>query len=305
VSESTIIRDIDYMRYDLHAPIKYDHARGGYYYTEKNYRLFAGSVTPDEMLTLGVVKSLLTLYKDTPLYATAQKLLDTLAFPFSNDSKSNSDKTNNTTSKTTTTTAWYETRVIVPAPASSPVPADLWDTIVTALRENRVLTFDYKGARDDSPHHRRVHPWQLLFDNGTWILSAWSTERDAHRFFDLYRMKRPALTDATFTLPANFDYRSQPNPSAFGVYSTEKARTFRIALYGEAIRYAKERHWAADQIFEEIDDGVAMSFTSNQYGKVLEWILARGGLARPIEPPKLVCDWRVHAEIIHHMARTI
>jgi hypothetical protein len=35
-----------------------------------------------------------------------------------------------------------------------------------------------------------------------------------------------------------------------------------------------------------------MSFTSNQYGKVLEWLLTRGSHAYPVEPAELVADWK-------------
>ena len=54
----------------------------------------------------------------------------------------------------------------------------------------------------------------------------------------------------------------------------------------------QERSWAADQNIEEISDGVILSFTSAQYGKVLQLVLSNGGGAMPLEPEELVQEWQ-------------
>jgi hypothetical protein len=37
-----------------------------------------------------------------------------------------------------------------------------------------------------------------------------------------------------------------------------------------------------------------MTFTSAQYHKVLEWVLSHGCYALPVEPEKLVEEWKWH-----------
>jgi hypothetical protein len=59
---------------------------------------------------------------------------------------------------------------------------------------------------------------------------------------------------------------------------------------------AKERKWAADQVIEETDDGVIITFTSTQHAKVLEWVLSRSCTAQPLEPKQLVKQWKMRAE---------
>jgi hypothetical protein len=56
--------------------------------------------------------------------------------------------------------------------------------------------------------------------------------------------------------------------------------------------WVRERQWAADQVIEASAACVILDFTSTQYEKVLEWVLARGSCAVPLEPPELVADWR-------------
>jgi hypothetical protein len=59
------------MRDTLNAPIEYDTFHRGYYYSEKRYRLPVAFATADDVLALGMAKSFLLLYRNTPLYETA------------------------------------------------------------------------------------------------------------------------------------------------------------------------------------------------------------------------------------------
>jgi predicted DNA-binding transcriptional regulator YafY len=163
------------------------------------------------------------------------------------------------------------------------------------MRENRLITFDYKGSWDERFKPRRVRPYQLLFDNGMWFLYGYAEERRAIRMFSLVRMKNTILTEDTFTLPPDYDYCSRSDGSSFGVFAGEKKYRFSIAFYDESVQWVKERQWAADQKIEESDDDTAIiTFASTQYYKVLEWMLSRGCTARPLEPAVLVKDWKNH-----------
>jgi predicted DNA-binding transcriptional regulator YafY len=275
-SVPTISRDIEFMRDRLDAPIEYDYQRKGYYYTEKTFRLPAAFTSADDMLALGMAKTLLSLYRNTPIHEAAGHLLESITAPLAE--RSNPE--------------WYEDRIIVPPAPSVPVVPEIWHTICESLRENRILTFEYRSTWYDDYQVRRVRPWQLLFDNGSWYLYAWSEERAGPRMFSLSRMRQMTFSAETFTLPRDYDFRTRNDGSYFGVYSSEKKQRFRIAFYGDAAMRIQERQWAADQVSEENADGIVISFTSSQYGKVLELVLANGGDALPLEPVELVEEWR-------------
>jgi hypothetical protein len=59
-----------------------------------------------------------------------------------------------------------------------------------------------------------------------------------------------------------------------------------------------ERQWAVDQIIEASITCVILDFTSTQYEKVLEWVLARGSCVVPLEPSELVADWREEVRVM-------
>ncbi|GMO40453.1 MAG: WYL domain-containing protein [Termitinemataceae bacterium] len=279
ISISTISRDIEFMRNMLGAPIEYDTSRRGYYYAEKTYRLPAGFTTGDEMLALGLAKNMLDLYKNTPIYEAVNHLFESITAPL----------------RTGNGQQWYENRLVVPPFPTSTIPLATWDIVTNALRKNRIITFDYCGIYNTAEQTRRVHPYQLLFDTGVWHLYGLAEERSGLRMFSLLRMKNIVLTDETFKLPADFDFRTRINGSNFGVFVDDKTYHFKIKFYAESALWIRERQWASDQQIEEIEDGIIIDFTSSQFDKVLQWTLSFGCDAKPIEPQELVDIWAANA----------
>jgi predicted DNA-binding transcriptional regulator YafY len=287
ISLSTISRDIAFMKDSLYAPIEYDALHRGYYYAEPNYRIPMGFSGADELLALGMAKNILTMYKDTPIYDAARHLLDSIIAPLAAEDNS----------------GWYENRIVVPQVPSSPVTPDVWNSITTALRENRTLIFEYMGTYDEHPKPRRVRPYQLLFDAGVWYLYGFAEERKGIRIFSLCRMEKVSITKDRFPLPKDFDYRAGDSGSHFGVFSVQKKYRFKIAFYDSSVVWIKDRKWADDQKITETDDGIIITFTSTQFDKVAEWVLSRGSTARPLEPEMLVNYWRDEIERMRRMAK--
>ena len=288
---ATISRDIEFMRDRLGAPIEYDYFHKGFYYTEKTFRLPASFTSADEIMALGLAKTLLALYQNTPIYETARQLLETITAPLEGAPAEDGAEEN-----------WYENRIIVPPVPSISIETETWQTICDGLRENRVLAFEYRSTWNDGYHSRQVHPYQLLFDNGSWYLYAWSCERRGTRMFSLSRIKNIGLLDKKFSLPKKWDYRAHTDGGFLGVYTDDKKRRFRIRFYNDAAMRIQERRWAANQRVTEFDGGVLLEFSSAQYGKVLELVLAQGRDALPLEPAELVADWKANIRDMQNRA---
>jgi proteasome accessory factor C len=64
-----------------------------------------------------------------------------------------------------------------------------------ALRKRRVVLLDYQGPHDAAAATRTVHPWRLLFSNGSWYLAAWCEESGGARIYRSDRIARAVLTD--------------------------------------------------------------------------------------------------------------
>ena len=74
---STISRDIEFLRDRLYAPIEYDYARKGYYYTEQ-YEMPFNNISSEKVQTLFAAKHLLEHFKDSPLYDEISNIIDFL-----------------------------------------------------------------------------------------------------------------------------------------------------------------------------------------------------------------------------------
>jgi len=286
---ATISRDIEFMRDMLNAPIEYDYNRKGYYYTEKTFRLPAVYSSAEDMLALGMAKNLLSLYKNTPIYDAAKQLMDTVTAPLEEDENSH----------------WYEDRIIVPPIPSTQFSPEIWNNVCEGLKKNRILDIEYQSTWNGGCFPRQIHPYQLLFDDGSWYLYAFTEECKGMRIYGLSRMKNVRLTEKTFSFPASADYRVRFDGSYFGAYSGEKKYRFRIAFFGDGAMRVKERRWAADQRIKETPDGVILSFTSAQYGKVRELVLSNGRDALPLEPEKLVRDWQENLRDMQKRAKSL
>jgi predicted DNA-binding transcriptional regulator YafY len=225
-----------------------------------------------------MLRNLTTFCKDTPIYDNVRKLLDTITAPLSPEEKS-----------------CFPDRIVVPPSPTAPVPKALWSGITAALRENRVIAFEYQGAWDEEYCPRQVRPYQLLFDNGIWHLYGYAEERQAARVFSLPRIRNAVLTERNFSLPKHHDYRAQTGGSYFGAFAGQQERHFRVAFRDESIVWVQDRQWAEDQRIEEAGAEVIIDFTRGQYEKVFEWVLSQGCNARPLEPAELVEAWRDNA----------
>ena len=113
------------------------------------------------------------------------------------------------------------------------------------------------------------------------------------------------LEKETFTFPASSDFRLVNDSSYFGAYSEEKKRRYKIAFFNDGAMRVKDRLWTADQKIKETENGLILSFTSTQYGKVLELVLANGKDALPLEPAELVRDWKEHIREMQKRVKSI
>jgi len=284
-SVATIQRDIDCLRYDLNAPIEYDAFNRGYYFTQKSYRLPASFAGAKDLLAICMARSIFSLYKDTPLYDASRQFLESITMPTTADGDND----------------WLENRITVPPIASAKVKADVWEVIVAGLKNNRIITFDYKGTWDAEYKKRKVHPYQLLFDSGVWYLYGFAEERKCTRIFSLSRIKNAQLTRDVFSLPKNYKYADFSGDSYFGVFIGQEKQRFVIEVYEDSISFVEERQWAADQKITEKNDHINIEFTSTQYYKVLRWVLSCGCNAIPVFPKKLVNDWKSHIKEMKKM----
>jgi len=278
-SLSAINRDIKALKYEYNAPLKYDRHRKGYHYTEP-FELPVNKINAEQAFYLSLCKRLLSGLAGTPVINRINEVIDYIA------STGGSDKS-------------FASRIgTLPKPYTASIPQENWDAVMDALKFNRIIEFDYTGRYKKEKTHRRIWPYQFMLNDGTPMLFAYdelaASGKGGERLFVLNRMENIKDTGETFKLPENYDFASRCRGGRFGMFISDYCEEYEIDLYHDARYLVRECVWADDQVLIENDekDCTTIKFTSAQYLKVLEWVLARGDCAIPLRPERLVNLWK-------------
>lgn len=281
---ATISRDLDYMRDRMYAPIEYDFTHKGYYYTEDFEPSMQNHLSDKDLRVMLSAKTLLSHYKNTPIYEEACSMLDLLA--------SNAMEGKNTA---------LMNRIAVAPSVETNVNQEIWNAIQDSLNQNHILQFDYTDRWGKKTEQRRLRPYQLVLDEGVCYLFGFDELRQAERIFSLVRMKNAIVTDEEFELPENYDFESRCKDGNFGAVFSKKADHYVIEFYNEARLLVKEKIWADSQVFKEDDIKTSIEFDSSQFLKIKSWVLSNGCNAKPIQPEWLVKEWKRHVSVMYTM----
>lgn len=286
-SKASFFRDIEDLQEKYQAPIDTDFETSGYFYTDPKYRLPRFYTDENAAKAAKLIKTLMDMVKDNPLYKEAQEVFESLSIE-NHDLSIENIKINRKTEND---------RIIFVGAPNKDIPAETWRIIDKALKENRIITFDYQSLTDTKPSNRRVQPWQLIYDNGNWNLHALDVIKNGKRRYTLGEMKNIQITHEIFTLPKDYDFRKMTRGS-FGCMCHDYYLDFKIHLNGYAARYAKNRIWGENQTITPDKknpgpdgDGIILSFKSNQLYSIRRWTWQWADEAIPLEPKELVDDW--------------
>lgn len=274
---ATISRDLDYMRDRMYAPIEYDFTHKGYYYTEYFEPSMQNHLSDKDLRVMLSAKTLLSHYKNTPIYEEACSMLDLLS--------SNAMEGKNTA---------LMNRIAVAPSVETNVNQEIWNAIQDSLNQNHILQFDYTDRWGKRSEQRRLRPYQLVLDEGVCYLFGYDELRQAERIFSLIRMKNAVVTEDEFELPDDFEFESRCKDGNFGAVFSKKTDHYVIEFYNEARLIVKEKIWADSQVFKEDDNKTTIEFDSSQFLKIKAWILSNGCNAKPIQPEWLVNEWKRH-----------
>lgn len=290
VSISTTSLDINTLSSEPYcAPIGYNSTKKGYFYTKDYSSIKLSKIKPEQIHVLSAAKTILSVYKETPLYNDVIQLIETLSnYSFIDDQH-------------------ILKRIALPPfpKMKSIIEQDLWNKIFAGIKDNRKISINYKGrwskGVEETTHI--VSPYQILLVDGVSFLWGKSEQKNDTRLFSIHRIKRANLLMQKFDLPEDFEFEKQCGGGKFGTFVGEDQETFEIDFYDDTRLYIRERIWADDQeiIERDCDNTTTIIFSSSQYNHVLEWVLAQGAKAKPISPECFVADWKDH---IRRMAKS-
>jgi predicted DNA-binding transcriptional regulator YafY len=180
-------------------------------------------------------------------------------------------------------------RVFFKGESVGEVAPEVFESVGSAVRECRELTFVYRKLESDRDESRRVRPYHLGCVNNQWYLFGWDLKRSEMRTFVLSRLQKPKVLAETFERPRDFSIESFLLHS-LGVFSSQtEPQPVRIRFTGWAAQIVRERAWHASQRLTELKKGgVELELRLSSFVEVERWVLSFGPNARVLAPAALV-----------------
>lgn len=273
-SPKTIQRDIEFLKWEMDAPIEYDRVRHGYYYSEPNYVLPALRIGEGDIFAICLAEKVLSQYENTPIH-------DRLAKVFAKIEKYLPDQVSVHPSA-------LEDRCSFFPEAAPHIDPDIWEEAFRALRLGRTLDLSYQIPSRSKPYDTRVDPYHVVGYRGDWYIIGHCHYKKAMRVFSISRIRKVTVSADSFCVPPGFNFQEQWR-NHFGIMAGDDEVCVRVRFRQDQAPYIQERDWHPAQEFEAQDDGsVVMSFKARHLFEVTRWVLSWGSAATVLEPPELV-----------------
>lgn len=239
-SRATVMRTIECLRDHLGAPIEYDAASNGYYYTAAEdgpYELPGLWFNVSELQALRVSYELLSRVQPGVLSESIRPVARRLEKLLASQGG-----------------RWATERIRILQMAPRPVDAEQFRRIAEALADRRQLHVFYHGRARDTTTERDVSPQRLVYYRDNWYLDAWCHWRRGLRTFSLDRLH---LVKARPDLAVDVDDAELDRvlTSAYGIFAGEPAHTAVLRFSGEAARWVADEQWHPEQRSRIFSDG--------------------------------------------------
>lgn len=269
VTERTIKRDIQTLRYTFNIPIVYSKKFNGYFLESETVFPF-DSLTAGEILTLFIANNLLKEFKSTPLYDTAKTLSEKLEKLLTEkiilDSKDLEDILSISLQPIKVKKNIYKT----------------FDLLIKAIKERRKVKIVYYTISRDQKNERIIDPYHIYNFEGIWYLVAFCHIRNSMRDFALDRIEKIEILNERFKKDENFNIKEYLEKS-FRIYKGDEENII-LKFDSYQAKWIKERIWHKSQEIKEIEDGSLILKITGNREEIKRWIFGYGSHVEVLEP---------------------
>ena len=191
ICDSTIEKDLKAMRLDFDAPIKYSKRDKGYYYADENYTIDQIPLSEDDIESIRFAAQTLMQFREVSLFKqfgfAIDKIFDRVHI------------SNNPTEESVENFVQFET-VHEHARGNEQLP-----DFLKAIKEKRIVEFDYTSYISERTKKRRVRPLLLKEYRNRWYLICYSLDKEKIMTFGLDRMDQLVITEDYFLEEIDFN----------------------------------------------------------------------------------------------------
>jgi predicted DNA-binding transcriptional regulator YafY len=283
VGRRTVLRDLDFLRDRLHAPLEFDRPHNGYCYRDPTFCLPYWQMSEGDLVAVFLAERLLQEYRHTP-YAPA------LAAAFAKITAALPDPV-------TIDLAHLAEAVSLRHQGADPGEAGRFALLHKAVCEGRQLELLYWSASRDQTARRVVDPYHLASIDGDWFLIAFCHLREDIRMFAPGRIRELKETGVSFQRPADFHAAAYLDAGFRKMRGTGAPVRVRLRFRPAAARYVCERVCHPTQELRDLAGGrLEMTLRLNHLLEVKRWVMSLGPDCEVLEPEQLRSE--VAAELL-------
>lgn len=292
----TIMRDLEFLREELGAPLAYSAKRRGFYYENKNWFLPAVMVSEGEILGILLGSQLLQAYEGTPVAKDLKRLFKKIEAMLPE--------------KVEIRPEHIQASISFCNPPSRKLNAGIWMTVLRGVIHQRVLTITYRSPASGKDKEHVLHPYHVLNLEGEWYLLAHNERHETVSQFAIPRIKSAKLSARTFTVPASFSVKDTL-ATRFGRYlhhgEKKEPTLVKLLIAPELAPWASEKAWHPNQkMIRRKGGALELHIPVANTRDIESWILSLGEHVRVLGPEGLMKAVKVrHMRAVHKRARTL
>ncbi|WP_407399573.1 helix-turn-helix transcriptional regulator [Treponema sp.] len=282
ISAVTIYRYINYLKDVEKAPIKADMNRlgSGYYLEDPNFWSDKVTLSPGELVGLGLLQSLMKVYKNTPVEKDLGSLFEKIRKYLPDGARYDESRI-----------AQY-IRVINDPMAV--IDTTIFTSLIESVQEHKAISFNYMKNGALEPKKYCLHPYRILFhQTGDWYVHGCLADQTSQfRTFAFSRMTDIQNTGERFTIPVDYKLEKHLDPEV-GVWHSDSYYTVKLLFHKDIAQHARERKWHHTERKTQNEDGsILVQFTTSQIYDLRRIVMGYGSKVTVLEPQELIEDIR-------------
>ncbi len=273
VSESTVKRDLRYMRDFMGAPIDCARDGSGCYYDPNapEFELPGLWFNDSELHALLASEQLLESVRPGllaphlgPLKLRIRQLLET------------SGHKSETVAQ----------RIRLQPIGNRPADNHIFGKVAGATLDGKALDIEYHGRGRGTPTHRPIHPQRLIHYRDNWFVVAWCDKADALRTFALDRILRADVSEESYrTLPeSDLDHFLG---DSYGIFTGEANQHAILRFTAQRARWVADETWHPNQVGEWKGDNYELKLPYSDERELVMEILKYGPDVEVLAPESL------------------
>lgn len=273
VSEKTIQRDIEFMKFEYDAPIQFDKKHLGFYFTDVRYRMNPLDVDASDFLAIAVTEKVLEQYKNSPYSKYFKSFYKKIANIYEGKLSVNIADIDKILS-------FYIGPVRY-------VSEEVMEITERGLRENIRCKMIYATGWSGTVSERQIDVYHMKNHYGDWYIIGHCHKANQVKVFAMSRIKEIKLTNQHFDVPDTFNVENYFADS-FGIFESKKIYNVKMKIMNDSVRYIKEkkRH-SSEKIIEQKDGSVILEYKVNDLTELFMWALSLGKDCEVMQPKEL------------------